>query len=51
MDESPLILVYFNFKGMAQVARHLLCYIGIPFVDILLDRLDEQRKTLPASIF
>lgn len=51
MNESPLILIYLDFKGMAQVARHLLCYLDIEFVDVLLDKLEEQRNSLPACIF
>lgn len=36
---------------MAQVARHLLCFLDVFFIDVLLDRLEEQRKTLPACVF
>jgi hypothetical protein len=50
-DSSPLLLIYLNFKGMAHVTRHLLCFLGVPFIDVLLDRLEEQRKTLPACVF
>jgi hypothetical protein len=28
-DNQPIILVYYNFKGMGQVARHLLTYLNI----------------------
>ena len=51
LENPPVVLIYFDFKGMAHVARHLLCYLGVPFVDVLLDRLEEQRKTLPPSVF
>lgn len=49
--DSPIILIYFSFRGLGQVARHLLSYLNLEFVDILLDRIDEQRKELPTSIF
>lgn len=49
-ENCPIVLVYFDFRGLAQIARHLLCYLDVPFVDVLLDCLDEQRKTLPKSV-
>lgn len=50
-ENSPLILIYLNFKGLAQIIRHLLCYLGIDFVDVLLDCVEEQKKILPKIIF
>lgn len=50
-ENSPLILIYLNFKGLAQIIRHLLCYLNIPFVDVLLDCVEEQKKILPKMIF
>jgi hypothetical protein len=49
-EDCPIVLVYLNFRGLAQIARHLLCYLDLPFVDVLLDCIDEQRKTLPKTV-
>jgi hypothetical protein len=37
MNNSPLILIYLNFKGFGQIIRYLLRYINAPFTEIFLD--------------
>jgi hypothetical protein len=34
VKEEPIILVYYKFRGMAQIVRNLLCYLNLPFQDI-----------------
>lgn len=46
-SSCTLLLVYYNFKGLAQTVRHFLCYLDLPFLDIHLDRFQEQRQQLP----
>lgn len=36
-EEVPLLLIYYNFRGIGQIVRYLLCYLNIPFLDIMLD--------------
>jgi len=35
---------------MAHVSRHLLCYLNLPFHDVLLDIFQEQKQRLPANV-
>lgn len=46
----PILLIYYNFKGIGQMIRYLLCYLEIPFQDILLDEWEKQRATLSKEI-
>jgi hypothetical protein len=31
-ENTPLVLIYFKFRGQLQPIRNLLCYLDIPFV-------------------
>jgi hypothetical protein len=46
----PILLIYYNFKGIGQMIRYLLCYLEIPFIDIFLDEYDKQKLTLPNEV-
>ena len=50
MNNSPLILIYLNFKGYAQIIRYLLRYLEIPYTEIFLDYYDKQKKTLSDEV-
>jgi hypothetical protein len=45
-----IILIYYNYKGLGQVARLLLCYLEIPFVDIFLEEYQTQKPKLPEKV-
>jgi len=34
VKESPLIMVYYNFRGQLQPIRNMLCYLDVPFYEI-----------------
>ena len=36
-DDIPILLIYYNFKGVGQKIRYLLSYLEIPFLDMFLD--------------
>lgn len=36
-NNTPILLIYYNFKGIGQMIRYLLSYLEIPFQDIFLD--------------
>jgi hypothetical protein len=33
----PILLIYYNFRGIGQMIRYLLVYLNIDFIDIMLD--------------
>lgn len=35
--DVPVLLIYYNFRGIGQMVRYCLCYLDIPFLDIMLD--------------
>lgn len=49
-EQSPIILVYYDFKGLGHLVRQLLCYLDLPFVNIHLDKIEEQRKYLSPEV-
>ena len=46
-EDAPLIFVYYHFRGQMQALRNILCYLELPFFEVFLERLAEQKKTLP----
>lgn len=48
--DVPVLLIYYNFRGIGQMVRYLLCYLNIPFLDIMLDEYETQRSTLPLKV-
>ena len=50
LKELPPILVYYRFRGQLQPIRTLFCYLEIPFLEIHLDHLEEQKKSLSPVI-
>jgi hypothetical protein len=49
-EEVPVLLIYYNFRGIGQMVRYLLCYLNIPFIDIMLDEYETQRNTLSPKV-
>jgi len=37
IQEKPLILVYFNFRGKLQSIRHLAIYLGLSYIEVHLE--------------
>jgi hypothetical protein len=50
LEEPPIILVYYKFRGMAQMVRHLLCYLNLPFQDIYIEQYQKQKLFLSTTI-
>lgn len=47
MDEDetlPLILIYYNIRGKAQVIRTLLFYLSLHFVELHLELIEADRQ-------
>lgn len=49
-SDVPILLIYYNFRGIGQMIRYLLCYLQVPFMDILLDEYENQRETLSPEV-
>lgn len=49
-ESAALILVYYKFRGQLQPIRNLLCYIEVPFYEVHLEYIEEQKNTLPKEI-
>jgi hypothetical protein len=46
----PVLLIYYNFRGIGHIVRYLLCYLNISYIDIMLDEYERQRETLSPSV-
>lgn len=50
LNEFPLILVYYRFRGLLQPIRNLYCYLELPFIELQLDHIEDQKKFLSPVI-
>jgi hypothetical protein len=39
------ILIYYNFRGLLQPIRNLLCYLDISYFEIYIEEFESQKKT------
>jgi len=49
-QEQPLILVYYKVRGKLQPIRNLVCYLGLPSIEVHLEEKEEQKKKLPPQV-